>query len=75
MLDRRKFLQAAGITVAGVAVSLAKPIDLFAARMAPQNIPDLPVMQYRGHKRSGCATRPELAEIWHGGGWELPDNL
>ncbi len=76
MLNRRKFLQAAGITVAGAAVSMTKPIDLFAQRIAsPHNAPELPTMQYSGHKRSGCASRPELADIWHGGGWELPDNL
>ncbi len=76
MLDRRKFLKFVGITAAGAALSLKGPTSLFAQQMAPEtNPPDLPPMYLRGHKRSGCAFRPEMTDIWAGGGAVLPEDF
>jgi len=34
-----------------------------------------PLYRLHGHSRSGCAYRPELADIWSGGGAQLPDMI
>lgn len=76
MLDRRKFLKIVGITAAGAAVSMGNPTNLFAERSAPPaTTPQLPPMYLRGHKRSGCAFRPEITDIWAGGGAGLPEDF
>jgi|WetSurMetagenome_2_1015567.scaffolds.fasta_scaffold223753_2 hypothetical protein len=76
MLDRRKFLKIVGITAAGAAVSMGSPSSLFAERSAPEaRVAELPPMYLRGHKRSGCAFRPEMTDIWAGGGGMLPEDF
>lgn len=31
--------------------------------------------RYHGHARSGCAFRPEMTDIWAGGGAVLPEEF
>lgn len=76
MLDRRKFIQAAALLAAGAMMSFL-PAKQLLALAGPSGVAlrSLPPMPYRGHKRSGCAFRPELTDLWAGGGAHLPELL
>ncbi len=73
MLNRRDFLKTSGLLAAGTVLSLTS-----AAQVMDWVDPlptARPIMRLSGHARSGCAYRPELVDLWAGGGSQLPDML
>ncbi len=76
MLDRRHFIQTIALLAAGATISILPAKKLLALAGRPSTaLRNLPPMPYRGHKRSGCAFRPELTDLWSGGGAHLPEHL
>lgn len=71
MLNRREFLKLSSVLAAGAAISLTSFSEV--AGWDKSRAPDAPILRYHGHARSGCAFRPELTDIWAGGGAQLPD--
>ncbi|MFH1699356.1 MAG: hypothetical protein ABIE07_02115 [Candidatus Zixiibacteriota bacterium] len=74
MLKRREFLQLSTLLAAGAVVTLSSAGEILAIDDEPI-IEDssCPILRFHGHARSGCAFRPELTDMWHGGGGQLPD--
>lgn len=73
MLNRREFLKLSSVLAAGAAISLTSFSEIVGWDRG--RVLKTPILRYRGHARSGCAFRPELTDIWSGGGSELPDAL
>jgi hypothetical protein len=73
MLNRREFLKLSSVLAAGAAISLTSFSEVIGRD--PLYVPLKPILHHRGHARSGCAFRPELTDIWAGGGAELPDAI
>ncbi len=74
MLNRREFLKLSGALAAGAVITLSSLNDVAAAWNGPPPS-TAPLYRLHGHSRSGCAYRPELADIWSGGGAQLPDMI
>lgn len=73
MLNRREFLKLSSMLAAGAVIAVSSPGEvLLWGRHEP---PDTPLFRIHGHARSGCAFRPELVDLWAGGGAQLPDML
>jgi hypothetical protein len=73
MLDRREFLKLSSVLAAGAVVALSSASDVLA--WGDKLPSEKPIMRLHGHSKSGCAYRPELADLWAGGGASLPDML
>ena len=73
MLNRREFLKLSAVLSAGAVIALSSPAQVLAWDQTPPRV--RPILQYHGHSRSGCAFRPELTDIWAGGGAQLPDMI
>jgi len=73
MLNRREFLKLSAVLSAGAVIALSSTAQVLAWDKTPPRIK--PILHYRGHSRSGCAFRPELTDIWAGGGAQLPDTI
>ena len=73
MLSRREFLKVTAVLSAGAVISLSGAAQVTAWDQPPPKAK--PVYRYHGHDRSGCAFRPELTDIWAGGGAQLPDMI
>ena len=71
MLNRREFLKLSSVLAAGAAISLTSFNEI--AGWDKSRIPARPAFHHHGHARSGCAFRPELTDIWAGGGAQLPE--
>jgi len=71
MLNRRDFLKLSSLLAAGAVVALSSASEVLAWNAEPPA--DKPIYRLHGHSRSGCAFRPELADLWAGGGAQLPD--
>ncbi len=71
MLNRREFLKLSSVLAAGAAISLTSYSEVVGWNNS--RIPARPILRHHGHARSGCAFRPELTDIWAGGGAQLPD--
>ncbi len=74
MLNRREFLKLSGALAAGAVITLSSLNEVAAAWSDPPPR-EAPLYRLHGHSRSGCAYRPELADIWSGGGAQLPDMI
>lgn len=76
MLTRREFIKLTAVLAAGTAVtmSLAGNVPALADTTLP-SASRRPLLHHVGHARSGCSFRPELSDMWAGGGAELPENL
>jgi hypothetical protein len=74
MLNRRDFLKLSSMLAAGAVVTLSSASEILAWGRAPRNI-GRHNLYFHGHSKSGCAFRPELVDLWSGGGAQLPDNL
>jgi hypothetical protein len=72
MLNRREFLKLSGVLAAGAVVALSSAGEILAWNKQP---PARPIMRLYGHNKSGCAFRPELVDLWAGGGASIPDML
>jgi hypothetical protein len=71
MLNRRDFLKLSSILAAGAVISISSFSEV--AGWDDTRRIDRPILRLRGDARSGCAFRPELTDIWAGGGAQLPD--
>jgi len=71
MLNRREFLKLSSVLAAGAVVALTPVSEVLSWNAEPPT--EKPVYRIHGHSRSGCAYRPELADLWAGGGAQLPD--
>lgn len=71
MLNRREFLKLSTVLAAGAVVTLSSAGEVLSWNAEPPI--DKPIYRLHGHSRSGCAFRPELADLWAGGGAQLPD--
>jgi len=74
MLNRREFLKLSGALAAGAVITLSSLNEVAAAWSDPPPRP-APLYRFHGHSRSGCAFRPELTDIWAGGGAQLPEMI
>lgn len=82
MLKRRVFLKLSGLLAGGAVITLATPLmAMDAGDASPKSVvisergKPPPIYRYHGHARSGCSFRPELSDLWAGGGAQLPDLL
>ena len=73
MLNRREFLKISAMLAAGAVVTLSSAGEVLAWN--EEEPPEKPLYRHFGHGKSGCASRPELADLWAGGGASLPDML
>jgi hypothetical protein len=73
MLDRREFLKLSTALAAGAVITLSAAGEVVAWGNVPPS--DKPIFRITGHSKSGCAFRPELVDLWAGGGAQLPDML
>ncbi len=74
MLKRRDFLK----TTAALSIGALLPLSLadhLSAEPRPEPAAPRPFLPHHGHVKSGCAFRPEMAQIWAGGGGALPEGL
>ena len=71
-VNRRDFLKLSGFLAAGAVVALSSVEKVMAWNQPP---PAKPIMRLQGHSKSGCAFRPELVDLWAGGGASIPDML
>ncbi len=81
MLKRREFLKLSSLLASGAVLALATTPsamewhDAGATGAATTGGSVLPNYHFSGHARSGCSFRPELTDLWAGGGAQLPDLL
>lgn len=76
MLKRREFLKLSALLAAGAVITVSGVDAVAAITFEPQSaIEHRPLYRFHGHARSGCAFRPELTDMWAGGGAVLPENL
>jgi hypothetical protein len=74
MLKRREFLQLSALLAAGAVVTISSAGEILAIDEEPISIDSSrPILRFHGHARSGCSFRPELTDMWQGGGSQLPD--
>jgi hypothetical protein len=73
MLNRREFMKLSTVLAAGAVVTLSTTADALTWDRQPSS--SKPLMRLHGHSKSGCAFRPELVDLWAGGGAQLPDML
>ncbi|MEE9443473.1 MAG: hypothetical protein V3V99_12480 [candidate division Zixibacteria bacterium] len=74
MLKRREFLQLSALLAAGAVVTLSSAGEILAINdELVITGSSRPILRFHGHARSGCSFRPELTDMWHGGGGQLPD--
>lgn len=73
MLNRREFMKLSTVLAAGAVVTLSATADALAWDHRPSG--PKPLLRLHGHNKSGCAFRPELVDLWAGGGAQLPDML
>ena len=70
MLNRREFLKLSTVLAAGAVVALSSADKVLGWGNHPS---ERPIMRHHGHGKSGCSFRPELVDLWTGGGAQLPD--
>ncbi len=73
MLNRREFMKLSSILAAGAVVALSSASEVLA--WGEKQPSARPIYHMHGHSKSGCAYRPELVDLWNGGGAQLPDML
>lgn len=73
MLNRREFLKLSTVLAAGAVVSLSTAGRVLAWDHRARTT--RPLYRLHGHNKSGCAFRPELVDLWSGGGADLPDTV
>ncbi|MCK5127820.1 MAG: twin-arginine translocation signal domain-containing protein [candidate division Zixibacteria bacterium] len=76
MLKRRDFLKLSVIVAAGAAVPFSGLESAIAMNFTPLSEYTVkPIYRFHGHAKSGCAFRPELTDMWAGGGAVLPEKF
>jgi hypothetical protein len=73
MLNRREFIKLSTVLAAGAVMTLSAAGEVLAWN--EETPAERPIYRMHGHSRSGCAYRPELVDLWAGGGAELPEML
>ncbi|MEZ5360620.1 MAG: hypothetical protein R3F48_17540 [Candidatus Zixiibacteriota bacterium] len=76
MLDRREFMILSAILAAGATITLTGVDSVLAIEPIDNRMPkEVPLYRFHGHAKSGCAFRPEITDIWAGGGAVLPEEF
>ena len=76
MLKRRDFLKLSGLLAGGAVIALATtPSAMEWSEAGSGKSVAPPIYRFHGHAKSGCSFRPELTDLWSGGGAQLPDLL
>lgn len=76
MLDRREFIKISAMLAAGATLSLAGVEKVLAVEsVSPEPHIDRPLYRFHGHAKSGCAFRPEITDVWAGGGAVVPEEF
>ena len=73
MLNRREFMKLSTVLAVGAVVTLSTTAEALVWDNQPSA--PKPLLRLHGHSKSGCAFRPELVDLWTGGGAQLPDML
>jgi len=71
MLNRREFLKLSTALAAGAVVAISSAGEVLSWTEKPPS--RKVIYRIHGHSRSGCAYRPEVVDLWAGGGSQLPD--